>query len=56
MIAKIFEGPETFIIGNGSIQRCNILREFKFVLAKETKVTKKFQVRVGCSSCKMAKF
>ena len=40
LIEKMFEGPETFVIGNDSIKRCNICSENKFVLAKEIKVTK----------------
>ena len=43
MIEKMFEGPETFVIGNDSIKRCNIHSENKFVLAKEIKVTKNFK-------------
>ena len=34
------EGPETFVIGNDSIKRCNIHGENEFVLAKEIKITK----------------
>ena len=36
----MFEGLETFFIGNDCIKRCNIHSENKFVLAKEIKVTK----------------
>ena len=36
----MFEGPETFVIRNDSIKKCNIHNENKFVLAKEIKVTK----------------
>ena len=36
----MFEGPETFVIGNDSTERCNIHSEIKFVLAKEMRVTK----------------
>ena len=36
----MFECPETFLIGNDCIKRCNIHSENKFVLAKEIKVTK----------------
>ena len=43
MIEKMFEGPETFVIGNDSIQRCYIHSENKFVMAEETKVTKNFK-------------
>ena len=39
----MFEGPETFVIGNDSVKRCNIHCENKFVLAKEIKVTKNFK-------------
>ena len=39
----MFEGPETLVIGNDSIKRCNICSENKFVLAKEIKVTKNFK-------------
>ena len=39
----MFEGPETFVIGNDSRKRCNIPIEDKFVLAKEMKVTKNFK-------------
>ena len=39
----MFEGPETFVIGNDSIKRCNICSENKFVLAKEIKVTENFK-------------
>ena len=42
-IEKMFEGPETFVIGNDSIKKCNIHNENKFVLAKEIKVTKNFK-------------
>ena len=38
----MFEGPETFVIGNDSIKRCYIHGENKFVLVEETKVTKNF--------------
>ena len=31
MIEKVFECPETFVIGNDSIKRCNIHSENKFV-------------------------
>ena len=37
------EGPETFVIGNDSIKRCNIHSENEFVLAKEIKITKNFK-------------
>ena len=43
MIEKMFEGQETFVIGNDGIKRCNIHNENKFVLAEETKVTKNFK-------------
>ena len=43
MIKKMFEGLETFVIGNDSIKRCYIHSENKFVLAEETKVTKNFK-------------
>ena len=43
MIEKMFEGLETFVIGNESIKRYNIHSENKFVLAEETKVTKNFK-------------
>ena len=43
LIVKMFEGPETFVIGNDSRKRCNIPIEDKFVLAKEMKVTKNFK-------------
>ena len=43
MIEKMFEGPETFVVGNDRIKRCNIHIENKFVLAEETKVTKSFK-------------
>ena len=43
MIEKMFEGPETFVIRNDSIKRCNICSENKFVLAKEIKVTENFK-------------
>ena len=36
----MFEGPETFVIENDCIKRCNIHCENKFVLVKEIKVTK----------------
>ena len=39
----MFEGPETFVVGNNSIKRCNIHSENKFVLAKEIKVTNNFK-------------
>ena len=47
-VEKMFEGPETFVIGNDSIKKCYIHSENKFVLAEETKITKNFQMRVGC--------
>ena len=31
MIEKMFEGPETFVIGNDSIKRCNVHSKNKFV-------------------------
>ena len=40
---KMFVRPETFVIGNDSVKRCNIHCENKFVLAKEIKVTKNFK-------------
>ena len=43
MIEKMFEGLETFVIGNDSIKRCKIHSENKFVLAEEIKVTKSFK-------------
>ena len=43
MIEKMFEGPETFVIGKDSIKRCYIHSENRFVLAEETKVTKNFK-------------
>ena len=43
----MFEGPETFVIGNDSRKRCNIHIEDKFVLAKEMKVTKNFKCVVA---------
>ena len=36
----MFEGQETFAIGNYSIKRCSVHRENNFVLAKEIKVAK----------------
>ena len=39
MIEKLFEGPETFVIGNDSIKTFYIRNESKFVLAEEAKVT-----------------
>ena len=39
----MFEGPQTFVIGNDSIKRLYIHSENKFVLAEETKVTKTFK-------------
>ena len=38
-----FEGPDTSVIENDSIKRCNIHSENKFVLAKEIKITKNFK-------------
>ena len=43
MMEKMFEGPETFVIGNDSSESCYIHSENKFVLAEETKVTKNFK-------------
>ena len=39
----MFEGPETFVIGNDNMKRCNIHGEKMFVLAKEIKVAKNFK-------------
>ena len=39
----MFADPETFVIGDDSIKRCNIYNEKEFVLAKEIKVTKIFK-------------
>ena len=43
MMEKMFEGPETFVIGNDSLEICYIHSENKFVLAEETKATKNFK-------------
>ena len=43
LIEKMFEGPETFVIGNDNMKRCNIHGEKMFVLAKEIKVAKNFK-------------
>ena len=48
LIEKMFGGPDTFVVGNDCIKRCDIHSEKKFVSAKKTKFAKKFQVRVGC--------
>ena len=39
----MFEGQETFAIGNYSIKRCSVHREKNFVLAKEIKVVKNLE-------------
>ena len=36
----MFEAPESFVVGNDSMKRCNIHSKNKVVLAKEIKVTK----------------
>ena len=43
MIEEMFDGPETFVIGNDSLENCYIHSENKFVLAEETKFTKNFK-------------
>ena len=43
MMEKLFEGPETFVIGNDSLESCYIHSENKFVSAEETKVAKNFK-------------
>ena len=36
----MFEAPESFVVWNDSMKRCNIHNKNKVVLAKEIKVTK----------------
>ena len=43
MMEKLSEGPETFVIGNDSLESCYIHSENKFVSAEETKVAKNFK-------------
>ena len=45
--------PETFVIGNNSIKRCNIHSDCS---GQGNLSHEKFQVRDGCPSCKMVKF
>ena len=47
LIGKMFEGPETFVIGNDCIKRCDIHSENKFVSAKEIKFAKNFKCELA---------
>ena len=43
LIEKMFEGPETFVVGNDCVKRCDVHSEKKFVSAKKTKFAKNFK-------------
>ena len=56
MTKKIFEGLETFVIGNDSVKRCYIHGENKFVLVEETKVTKNFKCVLAVLNVRRSSF